>query len=49
MGFYGAFYPSANARIAYEIYGVNGFDDGVIGGAGEGTRIPAGSGNWAEQ
>jgi len=48
MGFYGALYPSANARIAYEIYGVNGFDDGVIGGAGEGTRIPAGSGNWAD-
>ncbi|MEE2658492.1 MAG: hypothetical protein VX733_08300 [Candidatus Latescibacterota bacterium] len=48
MGFYGAFYPTEEARVTYEVYGVNGFHDGVIGGDGKGVRIPAGRGNWED-
>jgi hypothetical protein len=44
MGFYGALYPSPDMRITYEAYGVNGFDDNVIGDP-DGTRIAAGKGN----
>jgi hypothetical protein len=46
MGLFGAFYPSANSRLTYEIYGVNGFNDGVLIGSEAGTRIPAGKGNF---
>ena len=48
MGFYGAFYPTAASRITYELYGVNGFADGVIGGSGDGTRISEGRGNFED-
>lgn len=48
MGFFGAFYPSANSRLTYEIYGVNGFNEGVLVGSEDGTRIPAGKGNFAD-
>lgn len=48
MGFYGAFYPSAQSRITYEIYGVNGFNDGVLLGDEAGTRISAGKGNFED-
>ncbi len=48
MGFFGAFYPSANSRLTYEIYGVNGFNDGVLIGSEDGTRIPAGKGNFED-
>ena len=48
MGFFGAFYPSATSRLTYEIYGVNGFNDGVLIGSDEGTRIPAGKGNFED-
>ena len=48
MGFYGAFYPTAASRITYEIYGVNGFSDGVILGDPDGTRIAAGKGNFED-
>ena len=47
MGFYGAFYPSEHSRITYEIYGVNGFNDGVVL-ASEGTRIREGRGDVGE-
>jgi hypothetical protein len=30
-------------RITYEVYAVNGFNEGVLSGASEGTRIPAGA------
>ena len=45
MGFHGAFYPTSAARVAYEIYAVNGYNDGVLVGDADGTRIPAGKGN----
>ena len=48
MGFYGSFYPSAAARVTYELYAVNGFNDGVIGGSGDGTRIAEGRGNFED-
>ncbi|MBD02847.1 MAG: hypothetical protein CME24_00700 [Gemmatimonadetes bacterium] len=45
MGFHGAFYPTKDARVSYEIYAVNGYDDGVLLGDADGTRIPAGKAN----
>lgn len=48
MGFYGSFYPSASARLAYEIYAVNGFNEGVISDSGNGTRIAEGRGNFED-
>ncbi|MCZ6681321.1 MAG: hypothetical protein O7E52_29240 [Candidatus Poribacteria bacterium] len=48
MGFFGAFYPSANSRLTYELYAVNGFNDGVLGGSPDGTRIPEGKGNFED-
>ncbi len=48
MGFFGTFYPSVNARVTYEVYLVNGFDEGVIRASGDGTRIPEGRGNFED-
>jgi hypothetical protein len=45
MGILGAFYPSATARITYEIYAVNGFDDDIINESDQGTRIAEGRHN----
>lgn len=45
MGLYGAVFPTADSRITYEAYLVNGFDDGVVLGDAAGTRIPAGKNN----
>jgi hypothetical protein len=47
MGFYGAFFPSIESRLTYELYGVNGFNDGVIL-SGTGTRIREGRGDVGE-
>ncbi len=47
MGFYGALYPSSESRITYELYGVNGFNDGIIL-SGAGTRIREGRGDVGE-
>lgn len=47
VGFFGAFYATPFDRFTYEIYAVNGLRDGVILGAGEGTRIPAGKSSLA--
>ena len=44
MGFFGAFYPSPTSRVTYEVYTVNGFNDGVLVGDEGGTRLPAGKG-----
>jgi hypothetical protein len=41
-GFFGAFYLTPFDRLTYEVYAVNGLQDGVVLGNGEGTRIPAG-------
>ena len=44
MGLFGVWYPSPAARLTYELYAVNGFNDGVLVGDEAGTRIPAGKG-----
>ncbi|MFN2567511.1 MAG: hypothetical protein ABR499_21155 [Gemmatimonadaceae bacterium] len=36
------------ARLTYEIYGTNGFHDGLITDSEEGTRIPLGRGNFED-
>ena len=43
MGVWGAAYPYASARVSWEAYLVNGFDERVIG-TEDGTRIAAGKG-----
>lgn len=43
MGVWGAVYPLATARVSWEAYLVNGFDERILG-AEEGTRIAAGKG-----
>lgn len=47
MGFFGSFFPSAESRLTYELYGVNGFNDGVIL-SGTGTKIREGRGDLGE-
>lgn len=47
MGLYGSFFPSAESRLTYELYAVNGFNDGVVL-AGTGTRISDGRGDVGE-
>ncbi|MGH7493831.1 MAG: hypothetical protein ACREOO_15745 [bacterium] len=41
-GFFGALYLTPFDRLTYEVYAVNGLQEGVVLGTGEGTRIPAG-------
>ena len=48
MGFYGAVYPTGDVRVTYEAYGVNGFNDDVLTGDPDGTRIAAGKGNFED-
>jgi len=47
MGFYGSFFPSLNSRMTYELYAVNGFNDGIITN-GSGTQISEGRGDVGE-
>ena len=47
MGFFGSFYPSSGWRLTYELYAVNGFNDGVITQSPV-TRIPAGKSTLGE-
>lgn len=47
MGFYGSFFPSTESRITYELYGVNGFNDGIVL-LGNGTQIREGRGDVGE-
>ncbi|MEK6755377.1 MAG: hypothetical protein AABZ02_04410 [Bacteroidota bacterium] len=47
LGFYGSLFPSAESRLTYEFYAVNGFHDGVLTN-GEGTRIAEGRGGLGE-
>jgi hypothetical protein len=42
VGLFGALFPTLYDRISYELYLVNGLGDGVVGGVGDGTRIPMG-------
>ena len=46
LGFWGSFYPSLSSRITYELYAVNGFNEGIITGAQ--TRLQAGKANLEE-
>jgi hypothetical protein len=47
MGVYGSFHPSIASRFTYEVYVVNGFNDGVVL-SGPGTRIREGRGSVGE-
>lgn len=38
LGFWGSFYPSQTSRITYELYAVNGFNEGIINGATTSTK-----------
>lgn len=48
MGFYGSFYPSADWRLTYEAYLVNGLNAGTLNGSPEGTRTAAGKANFED-
>ncbi|MFT7693286.1 MAG: hypothetical protein ACI8P2_001914 [Candidatus Latescibacterota bacterium] len=48
MGIYGALFPKDGMRITYELYGVNGFDEGLLFGDEAGTRFAAGRGNFED-
>ncbi len=45
MGVFGAFYPSPQSRVTYELYAVNGLTAGLIEESDAGTRIAKGRGN----
>jgi hypothetical protein len=47
MGIFGALYPSQALRLTYELYAVNGYNDGIITGSAV-TRIPAGKSTLGE-
>ena len=46
MGLWGSFYPSLTSRITYEIYAVNGFNEGIIEGAA--TSVKDGKASLSE-
>lgn len=43
MGLFGAIYPSGSWRLTYELYGVNGFNEGIIEDSDR-TSVPNGRG-----
>ena len=45
MGIYGAYFPTPQARLTYELYAVNGLHSGIIEESDEGTRIAMGKQN----
>jgi len=47
MGIFGALYPSNQLRLTYELYAVNGYNDGLITRTAT-TRIPAGKSSLGE-
>ena len=49
VGLLGLLSLPGGARLTYELYAVNGFDDGLIVDSSEGTRIPLGKGNFEDQ
>jgi hypothetical protein len=49
LGALGSIPLRGTARLTYEMYLVNGFHDGLINDSPEGTRIPSGRGNVADQ
>ena len=48
MGFLGVFNTSATSRVTYEIYAVNGINDGLILDSGGNTSIPNGKSNFED-
>ena len=48
MGFLGSFYMSATSRVTYEIYAVNGINDGLVLESGGNTFIPSGKSNFED-
>lgn len=48
FGLFGLLPLSGPGRLTYELYAVNGFDEGVLEGDPAGTRIPAGSDNFED-
>jgi hypothetical protein len=47
LGVFGVL-PTGAGRVSYELYGVNGFDEGLIDDAENGTRLPLGRGNFED-
>lgn len=45
LGAFGLFGLGGAARVTYELYAVNGFNDGLLASSGDGTRIPLGRDN----
>ncbi len=48
LGAYGQVSFAGGWRATYEVYGTNGFNDGLISASPEGTRIPLGRGNFED-
>lgn len=48
FGFFGLLPLTGAGRFTYELYAVNGFDEGVLAEDPAGTRIPAGRGNFED-
>jgi len=48
FGVLGQFGAGRRARVTYELYATNGFHDGLIADAEDGTRIPLGRGNFED-
>lgn len=48
FGALGQFRAGARGRITYEAYATNGFHDGLISDAEDGTRVPLGRGNFED-
>jgi hypothetical protein len=48
FGVLGRFGFGAQGRLTYEVYGVNGFHEGLIYDAEDGTRLPAGRANFED-
>ncbi len=48
FGALGQFGIGRGGRLTYEVYGTNGFHDGLINDSEEGTRIPLGRGNFED-
>jgi hypothetical protein len=48
IGALGQFSLGRTGRVTYEAYATNGFHDGLIGNAEDGTRIPLGRGNFED-
>jgi hypothetical protein len=48
FGVFGQVGVGRGGRLTYEVYGTNGFHDGLITDSEEGTRIPLGRGNFED-